>query len=137
MAGWLFLVSGGEPFAQSWVSLLLSALSAREGRRENRAKNCIYLMRGLDALCSTMVNGDVALINRSVPTEDGKANETGKDMHMTIQDSSSLCSSCCYSDDNDPLYQNRIRLLQTDPERYFKLFPPPKLRFGSLGQGDS
>lgn len=56
---------------------------------------------------------------------------------MTIQDSLSSCSSCCYSDDNDPLYQNRIRLLQTDPERYFKLFPPPKLRFGSLERGDS
>ena len=52
---------------------------------------------------------------------------------MTIQDSLSLCSSCYYSDDNDPLYQNRIRLLQTDPERYFKLFPPPKLiRAGRL-----
>lgn len=56
---------------------------------------------------------------------------------MTIQDSLSLCSSCYYSDDNDPLYQNRIRLLQTDPERYFKLFPPPKLRFGSLGRDNS
>ena len=110
---------------------LLALLSAREGRRENRAKNCACLMRGLGALCSTMVNGDVALINRSVSAEDSKANETGKDMYMTIQDSLSLCSSCCYSDDNDPLYQNRIRLLQTDPERYFKLFPPPKLRFGS------
>lgn len=94
-------------------------------------------MRGLGALCSTMVNGDVALIKRSVSAEDSKANKTGKDMHMTIQDSLSLCSSCYYSDDNDPLYQNRIRLLQTDPERYFKLFPPPKLRFGSLGRGDS
>lgn len=94
-------------------------------------------MRGLGALCSTMVNGDVTLINRSVSTEDSKANKTEKDMYMTIQDSLSLCSSCYYSDANDPLYQNRIRLLQTDPERYFKLFPPPKLRFGSLGRGDS
>ena len=94
-------------------------------------------MRGLGALCSTMVNGGVALINRSVSAEDSKANETGKDMYMTIQESLSLCDDCCYGDHNDPLYQNRIRLLQTDPERYFKLFPPPKLRFGSLGRGDS
>ena len=36
-------------------------------------------MRGLGALCSTMVNGDVALINRSVSAEDSKANEKGKD----------------------------------------------------------
>lgn len=84
-----------------------------------------------------MVNGDVELINRSVSTEGSKSNKTEKDMYMTIQDSLSLCSSCYYSDDNDPLYRNRIRLLQTDPERYFKLFPPPKLRFGSLGRGDS
>lgn len=94
-------------------------------------------MRGLGALCSTMINGDVALINRSVFAEDSKANETEKDMYMTIQDSLSLCNGCRYDVDNDPLYQNRIRLLQTDPERYFKLFPPPKLRFGSLGRGDS
>lgn len=84
-----------------------------------------------------MVNGDVALINRSATAEGSKANETEKNMHMTIQDSSSLCGSCCYIDDNDPLYQNRIRLLQTNPERYFELFPPPKLRFGSLGRDDS
>ena len=38
--------------------------------------------------------------------------------------------STIFDSDRDPLYEGRIRLLQTDPERYFELFPPPMLRFG-------
>lgn len=56
---------------------------------------------------------------------------------MPQKEHSVLGDRCLYSADNDPLYRNRIRLLQSDPERYFEVFPPPKFRFGSLGHSDT